>query len=527
MPSSKVEGVDRELILGVQELMDEIVLLCADVDESLADEVLDAGDGLSDDEARRLFEEVLVTLRSGFSGDLTSGDRTKLREQVRGLVDELVQHPRSGFASSGPETVLDDGAYPVGSDGRTALPLIEANGLKVRPVDPTPTFLGQAIPVREGHVRVTDLNLWNYNHRLKLHIQEFVSTHGRRPDSRELLDIMLGKIRMPGTGTKRDQFQIEKLAGSIAMKGVERPPVIDWWGTPWDGNRRIAACYYILHSDDFGADAKSRASLIKVWQTPENATRDQIDALVLALNFDEEYKLPWPEYVRAQQVYDDYVRRYDQASSHSTVTPHMDVAIRRQVGQKFGIRTQRVTRYVKMVVWAKEFEDFHNENDRDENEIAHRTNALFQYFYELDSGRGEDKLAVKLHADPAFKALVFDLMYEGKFRNWSQVRDLKKVVALPGALEKLREAHAQTHLETAQQLIEDAILQARSSDKTLKQVGVTDRLDQIATWLLEDATVSGFRSIDRAVLTRFRDAVQVHLGTMTSVIEEPGDESAG
>ena len=97
-----------------------------------------------------------------------------------------------------------------------------------------------------------------------------------------------------------------------------------------------------------------------------------------------------------------------------------------------------------MVVWAHDFQDYHREQDRDETEISNRTNALFQYFYELDSGRGEDKLAVKLRDDEGFRAIVFDLMFDGKFKNWTQIRELRRVYENPEAFDQLKKAHRET-----------------------------------------------------------------------------------
>ena len=75
-----------------------------------------------------------------------------------------------------------------------------------------------------------------------------------------------------GALPKEDIYKIRPLADDIAARGVQTPPVIDYWGTAWDGNRRLAACRYILASDEYTPEQKARASRVRVWQTDRHAT---------------------------------------------------------------------------------------------------------------------------------------------------------------------------------------------------------------------------------------------------------------
>jgi hypothetical protein len=524
---------DPELADSVRALLEEAVLLCGDIDDELADVVLTAENALTDEEARRLFTRIIRMLREATGKPTTPDERARLSAEVRMLVEELVAHPRgrNAMAEPSPAPAVSRASRP----SREHLELRVFAGLPVREVVPVPTFLGQQISVKEGHVRTQDLQLWEDNFRLDLHIQEFKQRYHRHPDQAELLAILLETLELPGTeggrlpgaaGGKKDLFQIPRLAESIAVRGVEQPPVIDWWGVPWDGNRRIAACFYILNNPDSTEEAKRRASMVRVWQTPRDATPDQVRAIVVARNFDADYKVPWPEYVRARQIYDAYVERYDLASSRRPVTPAQDLKIRQGIATDFGIKTNHVTRYVKMVTWATEFEEYHREQGRDESRILHRANRLFQYFYELDSGRGEDKLAEKLHADPAFKALVFDLMFEGKFRNWSQVRDLKRVVTLPAAVDALKRAHADTYVASARQHVDDAIMEARKNSAALRAVGIGDQLQRVTKWLEEDATLAVLQSMDARLLRRFQVAFHALDGTITAATSQADAEAA-
>jgi len=106
--------------------------------------------------------------------------------------------------------------------------------------------------MRCGFVKLSDLQLWDENVRLDIHLAQFQQKHGRRPTPPELIEIMTHGASLPGT--VEDQFEIVALARSIAANGVQKPPILDYNGTLLDGNRRVTACHYILHSDEFGQD---------------------------------------------------------------------------------------------------------------------------------------------------------------------------------------------------------------------------------------------------------------------------------
>ena len=41
-----------------------------------------------------------------------------------------------------------------------------------------------------------------------------------------------------------------------------------------------------------------------MWRAPKGTTEDQFEAIVVALNFEEDHKEEWPEYVKARLVVD-------------------------------------------------------------------------------------------------------------------------------------------------------------------------------------------------------------------------------
>lgn len=517
------EGRDQASLVGdLRMLFNEVQILCGGIDERLAGEIADVQDGFSDEELRQLLTEILVEIRGG--DDLKPQQRAAIAVEVRSLVEAAVakraEPPVTDTELSGSVESKDEiGPAAAGSptDERVSLDLFGAAGLEVRAVRPTPNFIGHDVALTEGFANTLDILFWEDNLRLKLDLDNFRRRESRDPDPDELRLMLWPKGELP----KDDLYKIIPLADDIAARGVQTPPVIDFWGTAWDGNRRLAACRYILTSNDYTTEEKGRARRIRVWQTDEHATKDQIDAIVTSLNFGADFKLPWPEYVRARQVYDAYVDRRDGEASRHVLSDRDETKIRQEIGNAFGIKTGAVTRYCRMVVWALDFEDYHREQDRDEVEIANRTNMLFQYFYELDSGRGEDKLAVKLRNDEGFRAIVFDLMFDGKFKNWAQIRELRRVYDSPEALDELKQAHRETSSSTGRVHVNQAIDLARQRSVALRQAGRGDELARITTWLNDDATLAVLRKLDVGVLRDFRDAARAIDGMISSLVDNP------
>jgi hypothetical protein len=514
-------GPQTSLADDLRALFNEVQVLCGGIDERLPADLADVQDSFSDDELRQLLTEILVYIRSG--GEPTAETRATLAAEVRTLVEEAIAGRRQAPAEaapvmpSSPNEEIGPAAIGSTSNGdREHLQLFSAEGLEVRPVRPTPIFLSLNVPLTEGFAETTEIMFWEDNHRLEIDLANFRRKEGGRdPDPEELRQMFWPR----GEREKDDIHKIIRLADDIAARGVQTPPIIDHWGTAWDGNRRLAACQYILTSGEYTDEQKSRARKIRVWQTDEHATKDQIDAIITSLNFGGELKIPWPEYVRARQVYDAYIARRDSEASRHVVSDRDETKIRQAVAREFGIKTAEVTRFCKMVVWALEFEDYHREQGRDETEIANRTSAVFQYFFELDSGRGDDKLAVKLNADEGFRAIVFDLLFDGKFRNWSQIRELRRVYEQPEALDLLKKAHRETSSAVGRSDVNDAIDLSRQRSIALRQAGRADELARITKWLREDATIAVLSKLDVGVLRDFRDAARTVDGMISSLVD--------
>jgi hypothetical protein len=374
--------------------------------------------------------------------------------------------------------------------GRPVVELHAHNGVQPQAVRPSPVFHEREVAVRQGFVRTRDIQLWGENDRLDIHLNQFRRVHGRGPEPDELLEIMLGQSALPGTTA--DQFEIQGLARSIAVNGVRKAPIIDVDGTLLDGNRRVTACHYILGSGEFDADEKRRAEWIQVWQLTEHATQADREAVIVSLNFESDHKQQWPTYVKARKIHDEW-------QALLVLEPRADSArqreLKRGLSKKFalGLDATQVNRYIQMVELADEFEDYHvSDRKRDKYEVKHKTQRYFEYFDELGKGKGPGGVHYALNQDETFKHLVYDLLFDEKFRNWDLIRDLKHVATNGEALAFLREARDERNVETAQKMVEDGCAAAKVARAIERSVAGNKRIEVFVDWL-ENAPVKIFR----------------------------------
>jgi len=487
--------VDAETVANALRLVVEARALADDYGSDVRHEIdLAAAEPLDDEDARRLFTRILVLMRS-HGRDLDEVSRQHLVREVRAEVDRVVA------ARHAQDTARQDGG----------LVLVERNGVPPHPVTPVPTFSGHPIAMWEGYVDVKILDLWAQNHRVDLYVRDFHERNRRYPNSDDLMGILQGRIRLVDS-YDRDPFKIKGLAQSIARKGVERPPILTWRGEPKDGNRRVAAARQVLESPDFTAEEKERARWIRVWRAPEGTSEDQFEAIVVALNFEEEHKEPWPEYVKARLVVERYRTLRD--GLHSVTTAE-DKRVKEQVAKSFAITSQAVSRYIRMLQWADEFETHHIDvRNRDEAGVRYKSNDIFQWFYEIEAGRGQEKLTRQMEGDDALKAVVYDLMYD-VLDSGAQVRKLHQVVANETSLKILRDAHdlaERDDKENALKMVEEAIAEAQKNSPT-KKLGF-DLFLKSMVQRLGGAPPDQWRGIDTDVL---RDVERVLHGALGAI----------
>jgi hypothetical protein len=494
----------EQLAEGLETLIEQAETLAADYGNLVQEAVRAARDEpLGDEDARRLFVRILTILRTT-GRELDPTQSAALAEQIRDEAASLtanrrIRADRAGSPMNGDETIVQGG-----------LTFHKRHGLAPRPVLPVQTFKGQPIMLTEGYVDVTALPLWMDNHRVQLHVAEFREVNHRDPDPGELLALMHGDLPLPSLDSK-DPFKLKGLASSIARKGVERAPIVTWEGEPKDGNRRIAASRMVLEDPQATPEHKDRARWIRVWQAPEGTTPDQFESIVVALNFESDYKEDWPEYVKARLVVDRY-RSLKEDMRVGGWTQRRDLELRKQVAEMFAIEQREVKRYLDMVQWAEDFEDYHT-TDRglDPAAVRYKANDIFQWFYEVQAGKGQDKIVAKVQQDDALRAIVYDLMYD-VLDSGLQVRNLHKVVADEAALDLLMRAHDEPTQDQALKFVDAAIAEAQKNSPT-KRLGF-DQFLRSAVDRLGSTPPDQWRSIEEPLLNDLRRVFHSAIGAI-------------
>ena len=411
---------------------------------------------------------------------------------------------------------------PVLKPAHRALRLESHDGVDPHPVRPHPVFHGHRLNVFEGFVDVSDISLSADNQRLQIHVDQFKATHGRAPTPDDLVRLISSQANLSGLDAP-DQFKIIDLARSIATGGVRQPPIISHQGNLLDGNRRVAACLHVLQSDDFQTREKSRAKKIRVWQLADDATPEDETAVVVALNFEPDCKVDWPEYVKGRIIYNDWraaLALEDKASAERQRTIKLELA------RQYAITVDRVNRYIEMVKLANEFEEHHrNTRNKNSHEVQHRTNQYFQYFDELGKGRGAGGVNHAINIDDSFRSLVFDLLYDGKFRNFAQIRGLKHVAKEDEAKGLLRKAKQDTDIDYAQDRVEEALSVARSAQVMERKVGGNKRIETFVKWLrevpIEFFSVGEIGAITEKNLRALHEALKLIQGHFPSKWDHP------
>lgn len=478
--STTTQADNDRLAAAIRKLLDEIDILSADFGPIVQDAVSMAKAHPVDNlVAERLYTRILRVLRHA--------DPSVADEAIAAEVRDLLAVETVSQAGN-------LGEHPWGS-----VALVERNGLRPHQVLPVPTFNGVAIPMWEGYVDVTTLDMWKSNHRVELQVAEFNDRNNREPDGEEMLELVQGSLHLPSLA-KKDPFNIQPLANSIARKGVERPPILNCEGEPKDGNRRIAAARYVVESGNFEHDQIERARWVKVWVAPPGTTDDQFEAIVVALNFEDDLKEKWPEFVKARMVVAEY--RKDRDAVRGGVTTTRDKALKKAVADRFAITPAALTRYIRMVQWAEDFENYHvNEQGKDHSAVRYKADEIFQWFYEIQAGRSADKITVQIEEDPELRQVVYDLMFD-VMDSGTQVRGLWKIVADEEARKQLWAAHDELEAHNkkdALELVKEAVTTADRNTATRKKIGF-DSFLRSCVERLGGAPPDNWRQLDTTLL---------------------------
>jgi hypothetical protein len=176
--------------------------------------------------------------------------------------------------------------------------------------------------------------------------------------------------------------------------------------------------------------------------------------------------------------------------------------LRRQLAQKFALATNEVSKFIDMVRTAEEFEDYQTEDrKRDHYVVKHRAAEAFEYFDELSKGKSAGGVQHTLNQDESFKHLVFDLLFDGKFKRWDLIRDLKHVAGNEEARDMLRRAAVMSDQGEAQDLVTDACAMVKLQRREQRTLGANQRIEAFCKWF-DDLPVAAFREGEPGAVSR-------------------------
>jgi len=122
------------------------------------------------------------------------------------------------------------------------------------------------------------------------------------------------------------------------------------------------------------------------------------------------------------------------------------------------------------------------------------------------------------------KHLVFDLLFDRKFQNWRQIRELKYIYESEEAREALGRARAEEDAEIAEDHLENAMAIARSQRAEMREVGANTRIEAFVKWL-EELPIRAWRdSIKTDNLRRLLRALRLVEQHTEAILQ--GDASA-
>jgi hypothetical protein len=466
-------------------LIEDAYRISLDVGEHV-EKILELGleKPLSEEEQEKLLRKAIKFIRKSAE---EKGDSVTL-ENLDGDVDQIVE--RLIKKRSTHSVKVEKGKT---MPKKKKVSLLSRNGINPGPVKPTRRFHMREVPMNCGFVKTTDIDLWEDNVRLDIHLAQFRNKFGRNPNSSELLQLMQGALNLPGIG-RDDEFEIKALAESIAINGVRIPPIIDVDGTLLDGNRRVTACYYILNSEDFSVEEKKKVEYIFIHQLTEHATDEDRESVIVSLNFEDDLKQKWADYVKARKVYDQWQTML--AVEPRRPSPEREREMKRELSMKFalGKKADKVNRYIRMVEWATNFEDYLiTEKNIEEFEVRHKANEYFQYFDEISKGASEGGVSYTLDRDERLKKIVFDLLFQDKFKNWTLIRKLKYASAED--TDQLAKVLDMPPGEKAEDEVAKILLNAEALSKEARIVGANQRINTFADWL-EKVPLGAFNNPD-------------------------------
>lgn len=343
-------------------------------------------------------------------------------------------------------------------------------------------FHGREIPLWQGYVHIDSVEGYVDNLRLRFYLNRWLARQGAeagRPTTDDIYQIM-AEADDEEPRERARPFHIERIARSIMRNGIREPIILHHQGDGkaelWDGNRRFYGAKHIMATEDgdyVAARARIKWLPAYVYVSSgdlEEDTRIKHDILV-ECNFVEPEQISWPNYVKAEQIHSEYVKRM----SIDPGDPVLSREVKGELAAEYGLKGWRVAdRWIKMYDLAMQFKEYQEEEKgEDQTAVDLFVQGRFEYFDELSKAG----VFGVLRDDVEARDEVFDWLYEGKFKAWDDVRKIPKILADPIARKQASEP-----LEDAVRRAIDTIIAndpVRLKDKT----AANEKIKQFAAWL--------------------------------------------
>lgn len=389
----------------------------------------------------------------------------------------------------------------------------------------TRRYHGREVSIWYGRVHIDDVEGWVENIRLKHYLRRWRVRNGdmaRQPTTQEIYEIMLEADREE-TSVSKKPFHLERMAQNIAANGVQEPLFIHVngsRGTLWDGNRRRYGSQHIMTDPAFKGVRDQACWLPAYVHLPSGnpETDEQVKHAVLTeLNFKEKDHIPWPSYVKAEEVFNIFQRLTAAYPGDSQASR----AAKEQIAKEFGLSGWRqADRWIKMFSRASMFKEYHEEEfGQPEVDVELKIQENFEYFDELS----KPGVWGVLENDPDARDEVFRWLWDGKFKSFVDVRSVPKILKDP---EARKHANAEDK-EGVKRAIDTVISNdpVRVKDKS----AANERIAHFAAWL-DSFKREDYRRLTPASLESLRqilaDTVKILQGLQSSEVQSQEAERA-
>jgi len=371
-------------------------------------------------------------------------------------------------------------------------------------------FHGRDVPLWQGYVHIDDIEGYVENLRLRFYLNRWKARQeeAREPTTDDIYDIMVEADKEERRESRRP-FHVERIADSIVRNNIREPIILGYLGDSraelWDGNRRFYGAKHVMKAENNGYEAaRPRVQWLPAYVyvpsgDPEADKSIKHDILV-ECNFVEPEQIPWPAYVKAEQVYNEYERRM----SVDPDDPVLSREVKVELAKAFGLKGWRTAdRWIKMYDLALQWKEYQEEEkEQDPTMVDLLIQERFEYFDELS----KPGVFGVISRDPDMRDEVFDWMWDGKFKAWTDVRMVPRILADPVARKQANESH--------ENAVKDAIATVIANDpiRVKDKTAANEKIKQFAAWL-DSFKREDYKRVDAEGL----EALQVILRDVTKI----------